>query len=163
MSFFVGTILSIVYALGGRRSITFSSFSPEVCILLATKQQDHAVLFITKARNVSTGDIRTSILQQAVHFAKAWGLAGTVSVIKPFQIRSRLVRYIKHHVLVVATYGTTDDDPETTKISDVSLVAARRGSCAFRKSTKDMLDAVRGWARRNHHQPSTADLRDTWQ
>ena len=35
---FVDTILSTVYKNGGNRSITFSSFSPEICILLSIKQ-----------------------------------------------------------------------------------------------------------------------------
>ncbi|KAL9055163.1 MAG: hypothetical protein Q9162_003741 [Coniocarpon cinnabarinum] len=116
VNFFVDTILSMVYALGGSRDITFSSFSPEVCILLAMKQQDYPVLFITKAGNVPTGDIRTSSLEQAVHFAKAWGLAGIVSLIKPLQLCPGLVQYIKQHGLAVAAYGTATDDPETVKM-----------------------------------------------
>ncbi|KAL9084862.1 MAG: hypothetical protein Q9159_004983 [Coniocarpon cinnabarinum] len=117
VNFFVDTILSMVYALGGSRNITFSSFSPEVCILLAMKQQDYPVLFITKAGNVPTGDIRTSSLEQAVHFAKAWGLAGIVSIIKPLQLCPGLVQYIKQHGLAVAAYGTATDDAETVKVS----------------------------------------------
>lgn len=116
INLFVDTILSMVYRLAGNRNITFSSFSPEICILLAIKQQRYPVMFITKAGNVPTGDIRTSSLQQAVRFAKAWGLAGIVSLIKPLQICPRLVGYIKQHGLIVAAYGTASDDPDTVKV-----------------------------------------------
>ena len=122
INFFIDTILSMVYTLAGNRNITFSSFSPEICISLALKQQDYPVMFITKAGNVPTGDIRTSSLKQAVKFATAWGLAGIVSIIKPFQICPRLVGYIKSYGLVVAAYGTTADDPDTVKVRNLTIL-----------------------------------------
>ena len=73
---YVNIVLEIIYRLGGNRSITFSSFSPEVCILLTLKQQDYPVLFLSKAGSIPVGDIRCSGLQQSIHFAKRWNLAG---------------------------------------------------------------------------------------
>ena len=73
---YVNIVLEIIYRLGGNRSITFSSFSPEVCILLSLKQQDYPVLFLSKAGSVPVGDVRCSGLQQSIHFAKRWNLAG---------------------------------------------------------------------------------------
>ena len=73
---YVDIVLSIVYRLGGSRSITFSSFSPEVCILLRLKQQDYPVLFLSKAGSIPTGDVRCSGLQQSIRLAKRWDLAG---------------------------------------------------------------------------------------
>ena len=73
---YVDIILEIIYRLGGGRSITFSSFSPEVCILLSLKQQDYPVLFLSKGGSVPTGDVRCSSLQQSIRFAKRWNLAG---------------------------------------------------------------------------------------
>ena len=74
---YVNKVLEIIYRLGGNRSITFSSFSPEVCILLTLKQQDYPVLFLSKGGSVPVGDVRCSGLQQSIHFAKRWNLAGT--------------------------------------------------------------------------------------
>lgn len=116
INFFVDTILSMIYKLAGNRNITFSSFNPEICILLSMKQQDYPVLFITKAGNVPTGDVRSSSLQEAIHFASVWGLAGIVSIIKPFQYCPRLIGYAKQHGLIVGAYGTTADDPDTVKV-----------------------------------------------
>lgn len=63
---FVDIVLSTGYKYGGNRSITFSSFSPEICILLTIKQQQYPILFINKAGSVPTGDIREANLQQAI-------------------------------------------------------------------------------------------------
>lgn len=114
---YVDTILAAVHTHAGLRNITFSSFSPEVCILLSAKQQNYPVLFITKAGNVPTGDIRTSSLQEAVHFANRWHLAGIVSLIKPLQMCPRLVGYAKNCGLVVAAYGAGSAETDTVEVS----------------------------------------------
>ena len=124
LNFFIDKILDMIFQLCGKRNITFSSFSPEVCIALALKQKTFPTLFITKAGNVPVGDIRCSNIQQAVHFAREWGLAGIVTVIKPIQYCPRIINYVKQFGLVYGTYGTTSDDPETVKmLSDAGLDA----------------------------------------
>ncbi len=71
LNFFVDTILTTIFQLCGYRNITLSSFSPEICILLACKQQTFPILFINKAGSVPAGDVRASSLQGAIEFAKA--------------------------------------------------------------------------------------------
>ena len=114
---FVDIILSTIYKYGGKRSITLSSFSPEICILLAVKQQQYPVLFINKAGSVPTGDIRAANLQQAIRFAKKWNLAGIVMLSDPFVLCPRLVGYAKSQGLVVGTYGNLNDEPEYAMVS----------------------------------------------
>ena len=75
---YVDLVLGVIYRLAGNRSITFSSFSPEVCIVLSIKQHDYPVLFLSKAGSVPVGDVRCSGLQQSIRFAKRWNLAGTI-------------------------------------------------------------------------------------
>ncbi|KAL8720367.1 MAG: hypothetical protein Q9225_002755 [Loekoesia sp. 1 TL-2023] len=116
LNLFVDTILKMVYRLGGRRSITFSSFSPETCIMLSLKQQDYPVLFINKAGSVPTGDIRASNLQQAIQFAKAWQLAGIVMLSDVFVSCPQLLRYAKSSGLVCGSYGNLNDDPVCAKV-----------------------------------------------
>ncbi|KAL8730165.1 MAG: hypothetical protein Q9166_004248 [cf. Caloplaca sp. 2 TL-2023] len=116
LNLFVDTILKLIYRLGGKRSITFSSFSPEVCILLSIKQQDYPILFISKAGSVPTGDVRAGSLQQAIHFAKAWDLAGIVMLSEVFVLCPRLLRYAKSKGLVCGSYGDLNDDPDCAKI-----------------------------------------------
>lgn len=116
LNLFVDTILGMVYRLGGKRSITFSSFSPDICIALFTKQQDYPVLFINKAGSVQTGDLRASNLQQAIHFAKTWRLAGIVMLSDVFVLCPELLRYAKSAGLVCGSYGNMNDDPIYAKV-----------------------------------------------
>ena len=78
LNFYVDTILSMNFRLCGDRNITLSSFSPEVCILLACKQEMFPILFINKAGSMPAGDIRAGSLKGAIEFAQAWNLAGIV-------------------------------------------------------------------------------------
>ncbi|KAI9843807.1 MAG: Glycerophosphocholine phosphodiesterase [Sclerophora amabilis] len=117
LNVFVDTILAKIYDLGGHRSITLSSFSPEICILLSIKQQQYPVLFISKAGSVPTGDVRASSPQQAIQFAKSWHLAGIVSLCDPFVMCPRLLQYAKSSGLVCGSYGNMNDDPKCAKLS----------------------------------------------
>ncbi|KAL8744154.1 MAG: hypothetical protein Q9190_003571 [Brigantiaea leucoxantha] len=92
---YVDIVLSTINRLAGKRSITFSSFSPEVCILLALKQWDYPILFLSKADSVPVGDVRYSRLQQLIRFAKAWNLAGIVILSDPLVMSPRLIKYAK--------------------------------------------------------------------
>lgn len=109
---FVDKILNMVYRLAGDRNITFSSFSPEICIHLTLKQRDFPILFINKAGSVSTGDTRAYGLQQAIHFAKTWNLAGIVMLSDPFVMCPKLVGYARSSGLVCGSYGNLNDDPK---------------------------------------------------
>lgn len=116
---FVDTILSMIYEYGGKRNITLSSFCPEICILLAIKQQQYPILFISKAGSVPTGDVRAASLQQAMRFAVKWNLAGIVMLSDPFVLCPRLIGYAKSKGLVVCSYGNLNDDPELAEVRSV--------------------------------------------
>ena len=118
---FVDTILTMVFKLCGDRDITFSSFSPEVCILLACKQTTFPILFISKAGAVPTGDIRAGSLKGAIEFAKTWGMAGIVMLADVFVMCPRLLAYAKDAGLVVGTYGDLNDDPDCALVRSTSI------------------------------------------
>ncbi len=117
LNFFVDTILTTIFRLCSHRNITLSSFSPEICILLACKQQTFPILFINKAGSVPAGDVRASSLQGAIEFAKAWNLAGIVMLSDPFVMCPRLLTYAKDSGLVVGSYGNLNDEPECALVS----------------------------------------------
>ena len=117
LNFYVDTILSMILRLCGNRNITLSSFSPEVCILLACKQETFPILFINKAGSVPAGDIRAGSLKGAIEFARAWNLAGIVMLSDPFVMCPRLLTYAKDSGLVVGTYGNLNDEPECAVVS----------------------------------------------
>lgn len=99
------------------RSIMFSSFSPEICILLSLKQSTFPVFFLNDSGNGPTGDIRASSLQEAIHFAKKWALDGIVMASEPFVYAPKLVRVAKEKGLVTASYGGLNNEPDCAKVS----------------------------------------------
>ena len=116
LNVYVDIVLEKIYRLGGKRSITFSSFSPEVCIALSVKQQDYPVLFLSKAGAIPVGDVRCSSLQQSIQFAKRYGLAGIVMFSDPLIACPRLVQYAKSAGLVCCSYGPRNNELECAKV-----------------------------------------------
>ena len=116
---FVDTVLTKVYDWGGtkKRNIIFSSFNPDVCLLLSFKQPSIPVLFLTDAGTSPAGDIRASSLQEAIRFASRWNLLGLVSAATPLVISPRLVRVVKESGLVCVSYGTLNNDPDNVHVS----------------------------------------------
>lgn len=117
---YVNIVLSVINRLAGKRSITFSSFSPEVSILLSLKQRDYPVLFLSKAGSIPVGDVRCSGLQQSIRFAKSWNLAGIVILSDPLVMCPRLIGHTKSSGLKVCSYGPLNNDPECAKVCPTS-------------------------------------------
>ena len=112
---FVDTILNKVYDLGKGRDIIFSSFNPDICLLISFKQPSIPVLFLTDAGTSEVGDIRASSLQEAVRFASRWNLLGVVSASEPLVACPRLVKVVKESGLVCVSYGTQNNEPANVK------------------------------------------------
>jgi glycerophosphodiester phosphodiesterase len=117
---FVDTVLTKVYDMAKKRNVMFSSFNPDICLLLSLKQPSIPVLFLTDAGTCPVGDIRASSLQEAVRFASRWNLLGVVSAAEPLVLCPRLVRAVKESGLVCVSYGVLNNDPE--KVQVCSLV-----------------------------------------
>jgi len=113
---FVDTVLTKVYELGQGRNMIFSSFNPDICLLLSFKQPSIPVLFLTDAGTSPVGDIRASSLQEAIRFASRWNLLGIVTAAEPLVISPRLVRVVKESGLVCVSYGTLNNDPSKVKL-----------------------------------------------
>jgi glycerophosphodiester phosphodiesterase len=133
---FVDTVLKMVYDLGRGRNIIFSSFHPDICLLLSFKQPNIPVLFLTDAGSSEVGDIRASSLQEAIRFATRWNLLGVVSAAEPLVYAPRLVRVVKESGLVCVSYGVMNNDSNKVAIQvkqgiDAvivdSVLAIRRG------------------------------------
>lgn len=122
---FVDTVLNKVYDFGNKRNIIFSSFNPDICLLLSFKQPSIPVLFLTDAGMATVGDIRASSLQEAIRFASRWNLLGIVSAAEPLVTCPRLVRVVKESGLVCVSYGTLNNAPENVKVSHSSAAYAR--------------------------------------
>lgn len=113
---FVDTVLTKVYDLGEGRNIMFSSFNPDICLLLSFKQPSIPVLFLTDAGTFPVADIRASSLQEAIRFAARWNLLGIVSACDPFVLAPRLVRVVKESGLVCVSYGTMNNEQDKVRL-----------------------------------------------
>lgn len=113
---FVDTVLRMVYDLRKKRNIVFSSFHPDLCLLLTFKQPSIPVLFLTDAGCSPVGDIRASSLQEAIRFASRWNLLGIVSAAEPFVLCPRLINVVQSSELVCVSYGTLNNDPHNSNL-----------------------------------------------
>jgi len=113
---FVDTVLQKVYDLGESRNIIFSSFNPDVCLLLSFKQPNFPILFLTDANVSAVRDIRASSLQEAIRFASRWNLLGIVSAAEPLVMCPRLVRVVKESGLVCVSYGALNNEPKNVQV-----------------------------------------------
>ena len=118
---FVDTVLTKVYDLGRKRKIIFSSFNPDICLLLSFKQPSIPILFLTDAGTNPVGDVRASSLQEAIRFASRWNLLGVVSAAEPFCNSPRLVKVVKDAGLVCVSYGSLNNDPVNVHVREHHL------------------------------------------
>ncbi|CAN9134132.1 Glycerophosphodiester phosphodiesterase [Alternaria arborescens] len=109
---FVDTVLEKVYDKMGKRNIIFSSFNPDICLMLSFKQPSIPVLFLTDAGTSPVGDVRAASLQEAIRFASRWNLLGVVSAATPLVMCPRLVKVVKESGLVCVSYGMLNNDPK---------------------------------------------------
>ena len=114
---FVDEVLTKVYDLGKKRNVIFSSFNPDICLLLSFKQPSIPILFLTDAGTYPVGDVRATSLQEAIRFASRWNLLGVVSAAEPLVIAPRLVKVVKESGLVCVSYGSLNNDPQNVKVS----------------------------------------------
>ena len=120
----VDSTLDRVYRLAGKRTVFFSSFSPEVCILLSKKQDIYPVFFLTESGHISSSDARADSLQEAIWFAKSWHLAGVISRSEPIVTSLQLIQYVKDAGLVCVSWGGLNDVPEHAKVISAPVLTA---------------------------------------
>jgi glycerophosphoryl diester phosphodiesterase len=122
---FVDTILDTILSHHSchSRPIMFSSFSPEICILVSLKQTSFPIFFLSDSGNWPTGDVRASSLQEAIHFAKRWNLDGVVMASEPFVYAPKLVGVTKERGLVTASYGALNNEPECAKVGSIITIS----------------------------------------
>lgn len=136
MNHWVDTVLEVVYDNFNGRDIIFSSFHPDICVMLSLKQPNFPILFLTESGSTPMADYRAISLQNAIKFAKSWNLLGIVSAAEPIVKAPRLAKVVKSNGLVCVTYGVENNDPNNAAIEidagvDAvivdSVLAIRRG------------------------------------
>lgn len=114
---FTDSILSVIYAHAHARPLILTSFSPEVCMLLAVKQQSYPVLFLNDSNNSPTGDRRATSVQAAKRFAHRFSLEGVGMAGEPFVASPGLVGILREQGLYTASYGSVNDEVQNAEVS----------------------------------------------
>ncbi|CAG8981513.1 hypothetical protein HYALB_00003086 [Hymenoscyphus albidus] len=104
------TILTTVHKFSHNRTLVFTSFSPELCILAAHKQDTYPVMFLNESNLFPTGDVRAGNLQEALHFARRWGSQGIVMSSEPFVMCPAFVGWVRECGLVCVLFGGLNDE-----------------------------------------------------
>ncbi|KFD65463.1 hypothetical protein M514_03854 [Trichuris suis] len=76
---YMDRILEVVLKLADQRNVIFSSFDPEICLMIQLKQNKYPVLFLTQGdskRYERYADVRMQSSRIAIHFARSNGLLG---------------------------------------------------------------------------------------
>ncbi|OBA28042.1 GDPD-domain-containing protein [Hanseniaspora valbyensis NRRL Y-1626] len=115
MNFWVDTVLEVVFKYCKDRDIIFSSFHPDICMMLSLKQPHFPILFLTEGGASEMFDYRCLSLKNAINFAKKWNLLGIVTAAKPIVMAPRLAQVVKSSGLVLFTYGVQNNDPDIAK------------------------------------------------
>ncbi|CAI2163526.1 15600_t:CDS:10 [Funneliformis geosporum] len=110
LNLFVDTILQCVYDNAQDRNIIFSSFHPDICLMLAFKQPNYPVFFLSDCGETTLADARCNSIQAAIRFAKYADLLGIVSNSAPIIEAPKLVATIKEAGLLLFTYGTMNNE-----------------------------------------------------
>ncbi|KAJ1873090.1 atp3 gamma subunit of the F1 sector of mitochondrial F1F0 ATP synthase [Coemansia sp. RSA 990] len=135
INLFVDRILDVVYSYIGcpahlrgdddavkpasslRRPIVFTSFHPDICVLLAHKVGgDIPVMLLTDAGMSAMADARCNSIDVAVRLCKWAGLAGIVTHVGPIMQSLRVASLVRRHKLVLATYGDLNNQPESVQL-----------------------------------------------
>jgi glycerophosphodiester phosphodiesterase len=117
LNVFVDSILKVVYDHAAQnRPILFSSFHPEVCQMLAVKQPNYPVFFLSDIGTKQVADARSVSILRAIRFAKSLDLLGLVVRCEPLLEAPQLVKMIKQTGLLLFTYGGKNNEIECAKL-----------------------------------------------
>eukprot|EP00126_Sphaerothecum_destruens_P004922 Sdes_comp18449_c0_seq1m8401 len=117
MNYYVDKILECVYNFASNRPIMFSSFHPDICIMLATKQPNYPVFFLTcSGVEQISSDIRCNSIKEAIIFAKHNNLLGLACQVSPLLECPDIIHAIKTSGLLLFTWGRDNNSTENVKL-----------------------------------------------
>lgn len=124
-NFLVDEILNVVFENSNKRKIFFSSFDPEVCCLLASKQTKHPVFFLTESGMTIYKDQRCNSIENAIEFCIENGIHGIVSDSRPLLKDPNLIDKCIQAKVPLMAYGTELSEPNNVKfLKEKGLIAA---------------------------------------
>lgn len=136
---FVDSVLKVVGDAPLGRPLMFSSFHPEICLLLSLKQSRIPVFFLSDCGFSRMADARCNSLRAAVRFASSHHLSGLVVLADPLLKSPCLMSLIREAGLACFTYGNANncvDNVQRQKTIGVDAVIVD-SVAAVSKSLKD--------------------------
>jgi len=113
---YLDCILWEIYEHAKDRFIVFSSFDPEICLMLAAKQPHYPVFFLTQLGTVIRSDPRSNSPEASIDFALSTGLGGLVCPAKHLIENPDVIQKIKASGLRVCTWGAENNVPTNVHI-----------------------------------------------
>jgi glycerophosphocholine phosphodiesterase GPCPD1 len=111
---YVDIILRVVMQSAGQRRVVFSSFDPDICILLQRKQNKYPTLFLTNGEDVDKYvpymDLRTRSIDIAIHFAKFSNILGIDVLTTTLFQNMEKINKVKEAKLVLFCWGEDNND-----------------------------------------------------
>eukprot|EP01113_Clastostelium_recurvatum_P033762 TRINITY_DN4500_c0_g1_i6.p1 TRINITY_DN4500_c0_g1~~TRINITY_DN4500_c0_g1_i6.p1 ORF type:complete len:1678 (-),score=371.58 TRINITY_DN4500_c0_g1_i6:18-4637(-) len=121
---YVDRILQVVMDFAKERPIMFSSFDPDICLLVSLKQPKYPVCLLTEAGCAIFSDVRCNSIYHAVRFAKEANLLGVVTHSLPLLLAPAIIRRIKEDGLLLCTWGKDNNDPANVTFQETMGVDA---------------------------------------
>lgn len=109
----LNVIWQVVNKYAKDRPIMFSSFQPDVVLLIRKMQNTYPVYFLTNGGSEIYKDVRRNSLEEAIKVCLAGGLHGIVSEVRAILRDPNVVARIKDSNLCLLTYGQLNNLPET--------------------------------------------------
>jgi len=111
-------ILEVVFSHAGNRPIYFSTFDPDLCVIVSRKQRKYPVFFLTEGKSHSSRlyDPRCTSVLSAAEFAQKAGFQGIVTDAKPIVANLNFINEIHKKNLLLFTYGSPNNVPESVSI-----------------------------------------------
>ncbi|KAI3699956.1 hypothetical protein L2E82_44566 [Cichorium intybus] len=142
-------IMKVVYEYAKGRPVMFSSFQPDVALIMKKLQIAYPVYFLTNGGTEIFDDVRMNSLEDAKKLAIAGGLDGIVTDVVGIFKNPTVVREIKESNLSLLTYGRLNNIPEAVQVQYlmgvegviVDLVQEITTSVANIKTTKAYSDS----------------------
>lgn len=115
---YVDCILEVVLAKAGKRRIVFSSFDPDICIMVRNKQNIYPTMFLTLGTTTRYKRYHNPLcntIENAVKFSVANELLGIVAHSEDLLRDSTQVNLVKDNGLVIFCWGDDNNCKDTIK------------------------------------------------
>lgn len=116
LNLYLDTILKVVLEHGGERKIVFSSFHPDICMMIRLKQNKYPVFFLTlgiTAKYPAYSDVRCQTISMAMKHALFADILGINVHTEDLLRDPSQVKMVTESGLIMFCWGDDNNDKET--------------------------------------------------